>query len=105
MVDFLFLDEPDVDDAAWQKTMSGEHAAKVLDAVATAWESIAWVADTIGETTLAAGDALGISRKKSQAPVRVAITGRTVGPPLWETLEVLGRDRALARLRAARRRL
>lgn len=105
MVDFLFLDAPQNDEAAWAKTMGDEHAPAILDAVATAWESIGWVAETIGETTLAAGDALGISRKRSQAPVRVAITGRTIGPPLWESLEVLGRDRALARLRAARSRL
>ena len=105
MVDFLFLDEPDFDEASWAKTMGDENAGAVLDAVATAWEPIDWVAGQIGEVTLAAGDALGVSRKKSQAPVRVAITGRTVGPPLWESLELLGRERALARLRAARARL
>ena len=105
MVDFLFLDEPDYDETSWAKTMGDENAATVLDAVATAWEPIDWVAGQIGEVTLAAGDALGVSRKKSQAPVRVAITGRTVGPPLWESLELLGRERALARLRAARARL
>jgi glutamyl-tRNA synthetase len=38
---------------------------------------------------------------KAQAPVRVATTGRSVGPPLFESLEALGRDRTLSRLRAA----
>ena len=33
--------------------------------------------------------------------MRVAVTGRTVGPPLFEALEVLGRDETLRRLRAA----
>jgi glutamyl-tRNA synthetase len=42
---------------------------------------------------------------KVQVPVRLAVTGRLVGPPLFESLEVLGRDRTLARLRAARARL
>ena len=42
---------------------------------------------------------------KAQAPVRVAVTGRTVGPPLFEALEVLGRDETLRRLRAAATRL
>jgi glutamyl-tRNA synthetase len=37
---------------------------------------------------------------KAQAPVRVAVTGRTVGPPLFESLELLGRDETLRRLRA-----
>jgi glutamyl-tRNA synthetase len=38
---------------------------------------------------------------KAQAPVRVAVTGRTVGPPLFEALEVMGRDETLRRLRVA----
>ena len=42
---------------------------------------------------------------KAQAPVRVAVTGRTVGPPLFEGLVLLGRDETLRRLRAARARL
>jgi glutamyl-tRNA synthetase len=42
---------------------------------------------------------------KAQGPVRVATTGRSVGPPLFESLEALGRERTLARLRAARDRL
>jgi glutamyl-tRNA synthetase len=35
--------------------------------------------------------------------VRVAVTGRAVSPPLFESIELLGRDRTLARLRAAER--
>ena len=38
---------------------------------------------------------------KAQGPVRVAVTGRSVGPPLFESLEALGKERTLARLRAA----
>jgi glutamyl-tRNA synthetase len=37
---------------------------------------------------------------KARAPIRVAITGRTVGPPLYEAMELLGRDEVLRRLRA-----
>ena len=104
MVDFLFLDEPEIDEASWSKTMNAD-AIPVLDAAATAWESIDWVPEAIGEATLGIAEQLEVSRKKAQAPVRVAITGRTVGPPLWESLEILGRDVALARLRAARAKL
>ena len=50
-------------------------------------------------------DAHELSRSKDQAPIRVAVTGRTVGAPLWESLAVLGRGRTLERLRAARARL
>ena len=42
---------------------------------------------------------------KAQGPVRVAISGRTVGPPLWESLAVLGRERTLVRLRTTRARI
>jgi glutamyl-tRNA synthetase len=42
---------------------------------------------------------------RAQAPVRVAVTGRTVGLPLFESLAVLGRERTLVRLRAALARL
>jgi glutamyl-tRNA synthetase len=42
---------------------------------------------------------------KAQAPIRVAVTGRTVGPPLFESLEVLGRDETLARIDRALGRL
>ena len=41
---------------------------------------------------------------KAQAPVRVAVTGRSVGPPLFESLEILGREETLRRLSAARER-
>ena len=51
------------------------------------------------------GDDLGVNKSKAQAPVRVAVTGRAVGPPLYESLEVLGRDETLRRLRSARDRI
>ena len=45
----------------------------------------------------------GVAKGKVQAPVRVAVTGRTVGPPLFESLEVLGRDETLRRIAAGSR--
>ena len=51
------------------------------------------------------GLARGLKLGKTQAPVRVAVTGRSVGLPLFESLEMLGRDRTLARLAAARDRI
>ena len=53
----------------------------------------------------AIGERYGQKLGKAQAPVRVAVTGRTVGPPLMESLEVLGRDETLRRMRAALERL
>jgi glutamyl-tRNA synthetase len=46
-------------------------------------------------------ESVGRKLGKAQAPVRVAVTGRRVGPPLFEALEVLGRDEVLRRLQGA----
>ena len=43
-------------------------------------------------------DGLGLKPRQAFGPVRVAVTGRKVSPPLFESLEILGRDAALARL-------
>lgn len=104
MVDFVFLDEPPVDEASWVKAMK-DGAADVLDRAAEVYATCAWEAAVLKDTLQAAGERLGLKLNKTQAPVRVAVTGRTVGPPLFESLEVLGRERTLARLAAARARL
>ncbi|MBK1786868.1 glutamate--tRNA ligase [Prauserella cavernicola] len=46
-------------------------------------------------------EGLGLKPRKAFAPVRVAITGRTVSPPLYESMELLGREVSLGRLRRA----
>ncbi len=71
-------------------------AADALDAVVT------WEADEI-ETALKTSlvEDLGIKPRKAFAPIRVAVCGRTVSPPLYESLELLGRERTLRRLRSA----
>jgi glutamyl-tRNA synthetase len=103
-VDFLFLDEPAVDEAAWAKAMK-DGAADLLDATVAAFESVAWDADALKAALEEVGAARGLKLGKAQAPVRVAVTGRAVGLPLFESLTVLGRERTLARLRTARNRL
>jgi glutamyl-tRNA synthetase len=90
------------DETAWAKVMGTDTAAAVLDAVSASYESVVWEADALKDALTAAGEGLGLKLAKAQAPVRVAVTGRSVGPPLFESLVVLGRDRTLARLRAAR---
>ena len=100
-VDFLFLDEPIVDEAAWTKAMAAPGTADLLGAAIAAFETVPWEAAALHEALEAAGTERGLKLGKAQAPVRVAVTGRSVGLPLFESLEVLGRERALARLRAA----
>jgi glutamyl-tRNA synthetase len=100
-VDFLFLDQPVDDEASWAKAMKEGSDALLR----TAREQLAaadWsAAESLKEAVLAAGEAHGLKLGKAQAPVRVAVTGRTVGLPLFESLQVLGRERTLARIEAA----
>ncbi|MFI6266468.1 glutamate--tRNA ligase [Micromonospora sp. NPDC051006] len=104
-VDFLFLATPLIDEAAWAKAMK-EGSAELLEAATAAFESLAsWDAESIKSALEAVGAERGLKLGKAQAPVRVAVTGRSVGLPLFESLEVLGRERTLTRLRAARVRL
>jgi glutamyl-tRNA synthetase len=103
-VDFLFLDEAPEDPASWAKAMKDGAADVLSDAIGT-FESAAWSADELKAELERVGESHGLKLAKAQAPVRVAVTGRTVGPPLFESLELLGRERTLGRLRAARSRL
>ncbi len=104
-VDFFFLDEPVRDDASWAKAMK-EGAAEILDATAAAFGAVTvWSAEPLKAALERVGEERGLKLGKTQAPVRVAVTGRSVGLPLFESIEVLGRDRTLARLAAARARL
>lgn len=105
LVEFLFLDEPEMDEASWEKTMTTDYVPSLLADATGAFESCEWTADAIKATLEDVMTRYELKLGKAQAPVRVAVTGRTVGPPLFEALEVLGRDEALRRLRAALARL
>jgi glutamyl-tRNA synthetase len=100
MVDHFFLPDVPVDEASWAKAMKGDALGILSDAMA-AYEQADWQTETLKSTLEAVGAARGLKLGKVQAPIRVAVTGRTVGLPLFETLEVLGRERTLARLRQA----
>jgi glutamyl-tRNA synthetase len=104
MVDFAFLPDPAVDEASWVKAMK-EPAAELLAAVAGAYADVPWHADALRERLEAVGSGFGLALGKAQAPVRVAVTGRTVGLPLFESLQALGREETLRRIAAARDRL
>jgi glutamyl-tRNA synthetase len=107
-VDFLFLDEPPSDEPSWTKTMTGPAAAVaagILDATAGSFAAIPWQAESIRAAVEEAGARFELKLGKAQAPVRVAVTGRTTGLPLFESLEVLGRERTIERIQAARARI
>jgi glutamyl-tRNA synthetase len=106
-VDFVFLPDPVIDQAAWDKVMvkAADAAGLMLDAVVAAYESCDWRSDVVMAVIQEEGERLELPKKQWQAPVRVAVTGRSVGPPLGESLVALGRERTLERLRAARARI
>lgn len=105
MVDFFFLDEPVIDDASWAKATKDEWASAVLGETTAAYATAEWNHDSLKAIIEQVGEKHGLKLGKVQAPIRVAITGRTVGPPLFESLELLGRETTLARLAAATQRL
>ncbi|WP_100497765.1 glutamate--tRNA ligase [Geodermatophilus chilensis] len=104
LLGFLFVDDVEIDPAAAAKQLAGPEAAEVLGAAQDALRELPeWTTPAI-ETALKEALVEGLGRKPRQAfgPVRVAVSGRTVSPPLYESLELLGRERTLARLAAAR---
>ena len=106
MVDFLFLDEPKVDADAWEKGVARlPAAAELLDDAIAAYQDCDWDPAVLHDVTSTVADRQGLKLAKAQAPIRVAVTGRSVGFPLFESLHALGRERTLERLRRARERL
>jgi glutamyl-tRNA synthetase len=106
MVEFLFIEEVVFDDKDWDKrVVRHPDAAALLDEAVAAFESCPWDGETLHGAVEQIGEGHGQGLGKAQFPIRVAVMGKAVGPPLFESLVVLGRDRTLARLRAARSRL
>ena len=101
MVDFLFLAEPELDETSVMKAFGAASAGAILTDSLAAFDACDWTTDALKETFEKVAEQHGQKLGKAQAPVRVAVTGRTVGPPLFESLEQLGRERTLDRLRAA----
>ncbi len=102
VVDFLFLADPVIDADAWAKATATSESVGVLRDTLDAYELLAhWSAEPLKAVLEAVAVAHDLKPGKAQAPIRVAITGRTVGPPLFESLEQLGRHETLRRLRAA----
>jgi glutamyl-tRNA synthetase len=107
MLGFFFTpdDELVVEDDA--RSSLKDDAGAMLDAALVALEALpAWVAAEI-EATLRAAivDGMGVKPKLAFGPLRVAITGRRVSPPLFESMEILGQRSSLLRLRRLRSQL
>ena len=102
MLGFLFTDDVVYDESDVAKVLDDE-GLKVVAAARDALGALDdWTTETIDESLRAAlVDGLGLKPRNAFGPVRVAITGSRISPPLFESLELLGRERSLARLDTA----
>ena len=106
-VDFLFLEQPDVDEDSWKKTMKDPQVAdSLLGHIAESFKDCEWETDILKDLVTKAGEKVDLKLGKAQAPLRVAVTGRTVGPPLFETMSCcMTREEVLKRISDARKSL
>jgi glutamyl-tRNA synthetase len=99
MLGFLFLPEVAYDEADVAKLLD-DQGLEVVDAARAALADVdPWTTEAI-EAALRARlvEELGLKPRLAFGPVRVAITGRRVSPPLFESMELLGRDESLRRM-------
>ena len=100
MVDFLFCDLPTIDDVSYAKAFSTDWAVPTLVTIRDGFKTCEWKADSLKGVVDKVGEQNSLKLGKLQAPLRVAVTGRSVGPPLFEPIEVLGREVTLKRIDA-----
>lgn len=97
-VAFLFGDV-EYDDPSWQKVMTDEAAAEAVNGALERLGAIdEWSVESIEATLRGMLEDLNLSARKGLQPLRVAISGSSVSPPLFESIAALGRERTLERL-------
>jgi glutamyl-tRNA synthetase len=102
MLGFLLVDQVELDPAEAARTLTDE-ARGFLDAAAKVLQPLEpWTAEEIERVLRELADERALKPRKAFQPIRLAITGRLVSPPLFESIELLGRDRSVARLERAR---
>ena len=96
---FFFEAEPEYEEKGTKKWLSQDYAPDLLQKLTPRLEELPeFTTEGIEEAVRKAGEEMGLSGGQVIHPVRMAVTGRTVGPGLFETMAVLGRDRVLLRL-------
>jgi len=104
MIGFLFVSDSElvVEDEARAKLP--ENAREILDAAISVLSGLEDFSAAALQEALTAElvDRLGVKPRFAFGPLRVAVTGRTVSPPLFESMEILGKEHSLARLDALR---
>ena len=107
VADFFFVDELAPYDPAELVPQKGDAAMarKVLEKAQSVLPHTEFKHDPLDHTLRAAAQELGLKAGQMFQPIRVAVCGRKNAPPLFETLEVLGREKTLSRIEAAIRKL
>lgn len=98
---YLYADSPDKDEAAVRKHLTPAIGPPLALLAARLGKLSVWARDGIHAEMAAVAEECGIGFGKLGQPVRVAVTGGTVSPPIDVTLELLGQAKALQRLNAA----
>jgi len=101
LLEFLFATPFVPDPDALERAIRADDAARqILEAAAAGFATATWDAASLRAVVEGIAADLGRKLARTQAPIRVATMGRTVGLPLFESLEVLGREATLERLAA-----
>ncbi len=105
-VRFLFEDIDEYDEKSWNKVMTKEGVVGILKAATDSLRGLDdWTHDSIESNLRELLAQLEVGVGKGLQPMRVAVTGSSVSPPLFESMEALGQDRTVSRLSRAVERL
>ena len=94
----FLVDELTFDPDSVKKVFAKAGSFEAIEAARVVLADAEWTIEAIEEALRALPEKLGIGFGKVAQPVRVAVTGSSVSPPLFESIELLGRERTLARL-------
>jgi glutamyl-tRNA synthetase len=97
----FFRDEVTLDPDSVAKVFAKAGSLEAIEAAARVLADVDWTLEAIEAALRSLPEELGIGFGKVAQPIRVAVTGSSVSPPLFESIELLGRERTLARLAAA----
>jgi len=101
-VSFFYRDDFEYEEKGAKKHLAKDTTPALLNAVIERLQAVElWDTESLDAAVREAGASMGCEGGAVIHPVRMAITGRTFGPGLFELMEVIGRDRCVARLRRA----
>jgi glutamyl-tRNA synthetase len=100
---FLFEDFEEYDETSWDKVMTKDGVSEIVESAIERLRSVGdWMAPAIETALRGMLEEMGIGMGKGLQPLRVAVTGSSVSPPLFESMAALGEEKTLQRLERAR---